>query len=180
MTELRRLYCWFFSRNPVWYVVIVTIVGFYVVWEKDFGLQKQDHFQQRIIYSENMIRLHAVEFQTYAAAFVSAVLAKNADLEKHKRRLKENLNAQYATADVFTHPFDKETTKAAVEFQSRLQVMIKAVNQTQDVLTMKNFWEAASDLLVARNLFLHHVNRQLVRISAFVKPFHGEMTFMPA
>ena len=83
---MRKAAIWFFSQNPGWYILIVTLVGFFAVWEKDFTLQQQDHLQQRLIHSENMIRLHATEFQTYAAAFVSAVLKKNADLEKHRQR----------------------------------------------------------------------------------------------
>ena len=61
---MRKAAIWFFSRNPGWYILIVTVVGFFAVWEKDFTLQQQDHLQQRLIHSENMIRLHSTEFQT--------------------------------------------------------------------------------------------------------------------
>ena len=158
---MRKAANWFFSQNPGWYILIVTLVGFFAVWEKDFALQQQDHSQQRLIYSENMIRLHATEFQTYAAAFVSAVLKKSTDLEKHRQRLKDNINSQYATADVFARSFNEETSQAVAEFQDRLSTMRIAVDQVHDVLTMRNFWESASDLLVARNALLDRVNRQL-------------------
>lgn len=158
---MRKATNWFFSQNPVWYLLIVTFGGIIVVWEKDFSLQNQDHLQARLVQSENTIRLHAMEFQTYAAAFVTAVLKKSADLQKHRQRLKDNINSQYAAADVFARSFNHETSQAVVEFQDRLDKMRIAVDQVQDVLTMRNFWEAASDLLVARNALLDRVNRQM-------------------
>lgn len=153
--------------NPIWWLILLTFIGIGITSTQQDRLQssliahqKTQEERQSIAAKMASIQQSAIEFQTYAGAFVSAILEERDDLEKHRRRLIGNIVHQDATVSVFTESFDEPASKAVKEYRARLQEMQLAVHEARDVLTMKNFWETASDLLVSRGALLKELNRQ--------------------
>lgn len=127
---------------------------------KNIQLQQVAEERQRVEARIVEIERQSIEFQTYAGAFVSAVLDQSRDIDSHRQRLVESIVAQDAAVDVSARLFDADTRQAVAEYRAALQQMNHALQSADDVLTLSAFWEAASDLLVARNSLLEQLARQ--------------------
>ena len=66
----------------------------------------------------------------------------------------DNILAQDAAVDVSRNILDETIQPKVVAYREALRNMKAAVEKTNDVVSMGQFWSAASDLLVARNNLL--------------------------
>lgn len=147
--------------TPRWILVLgwVVAVGIpiwvsYDIFEAEVGQRNVLEEQKRIDFQVREFQRHSVEFQTYAAAFVSAILDESAEVGVRREQVIDNILEQYATINVFVGELDEVAVLAMENYRSRLKEMKIAVESAHDVLSLSGFWAAASDLLVARNEML--------------------------
>ncbi|MGB8813739.1 MAG: hypothetical protein WCC57_11180, partial [Paracoccaceae bacterium] len=88
------------------------------------------------------------------------VLDQQDDVQVQRSLLSANILAQDAAVDVSSNVFDADTAVVVAKYRSALRRMNVAVGEAHDVLSMGPFWEAASDLLVARNELLDALEKQ--------------------
>lgn len=158
---------------PRWQIIVFGLIVialnvlqqlyFYEKTLADTHFQSQ---QERIEAKLLEVQRHSVEFQTYAGAFVSAVLDTDEAVNGKRAALIDNILAQDAAIDVSMALFDENTKSAVSEYRSALRDMRSAVDGVTDVVSMSVFWEAASKLLVARNALLQALEEQASAISS--------------
>ena len=160
----------FFStdRVPRWQIVAFGLFVLLVGWgqseyyyQKSLSDSRVNTEQLRVENKLVEIQRHSVDFQTFAGAFVSSVLDDAEDVEGRRAALIENILAQDAAVDVSFSLFDQETAGAVTQYRAALRHMRNAIDETSDVVSMTAFWDAASDLLVARNALLEQLERQV-------------------
>ncbi|MEO0487400.1 MAG: hypothetical protein AAF092_15950 [Pseudomonadota bacterium] len=159
----------FFTTDqvPRWQVFAVGIVAFLAsLGVNEFNYQRSlndaqvREAQQRVEAKLIEIQRHSVEFQTYAGAFVSAVLDGDAGVEEARDALVGNILAQDAAVDVSFTVLNENTQMAASTYRAALREMREAIDQVDGVVSMGLFWQAAANLLEARNNLLQAIEDQ--------------------
>lgn len=158
---------------PRWQIIVfgLFVVGMNVVqqWyfhEKTLADAHSQAQQERVEAKLLEVQRHSVEFQTYAGAFVSAVLNDVEDVAGKRAALVDNILAQDAAIDVSMALFADDTKAAVSKYRSALRQMRSAVESVTDVISMNAFWESASELLVARNALLEALEQQASETSS--------------
>lgn len=158
------------DHNPRWQIMLAGGFVIFAAWAQNFYFYSQQISrenqlaeQQQVEDKSVEIQRHSIEFQTYAGAFVSAILDQQDDVQVRRSLLNENILAQDAAVDVSSYVFDADTAVVVAKYRSALRQMNVAVSEAHDVLSMGPFWEAASDLLVARNELLDALEKQASR-----------------
>lgn len=116
----------------------------------DSNAEIESRFEERL----DDIRISAVDFQTYTAAYVSAVLEERSQVSEAKQRLLDNIVEQDAKVQFMQPLLSDNEKEAANEYRRALLELSNLIPVSDDVLEMAPFWEATSDVLVARNDFL--------------------------
>ncbi|MCR9145826.1 MAG: hypothetical protein NXH74_01355 [Rhodobacteraceae bacterium] len=159
----------FFTTDqvPRWQVFAVGIIAFLAsLGVNEWNYQRSLHDtnvreeQQRVEAKLIEIQRHSVEFQTYAGAFVSAVLDSSSQVEGARDELIGNILAQDAAVDVSFTVFNGSTQEAVSEYRAALRQMRTAIDQVDGVVSMGPFWQAAANLLEARNNLLEAIQEQ--------------------
>ena len=152
------------DQVPRWQVFAVGVVAFIaslLVNELNYQRSVNDanvrEAQQRTQARLLEVQRHSVEFQTYAGAFVSAVLDGKEDFEEERQRLIGNILAQDAAVELSFSVLGERDSVAVSEFRSALRKMRDEVENVGDVVSMGPFWEAAANLLDARNQLLQTI-----------------------
>lgn len=158
---------------PRWQIIAFGLFVIGATWLQQWYFYEKtladSHFQaqqERVEAKLLEVQRHSVEFQTYAGAFVSAVLDDAEDISGKRAALIDNILAQDAAIDVSMALFDESTQSAVTEYRAALRDMRAAVDNVTDVISMNAFWESASDLLVARNALLEALEQQVSGISS--------------
>lgn len=156
------------DRVPRWQIIVFGLFVLLAGWfQSDYYYNKSlnDGLASakvlRIEAEALDIKSRSVDFQTYAGAFVSSILDNAKDVDTRRAALVNNILAQDAAVDMSAAIFDEQTTVAVSEYRSALREMRAAVDQTTDVVSMALFWNAASNLLVARNNLLENLQRKI-------------------
>jgi uncharacterized protein YpmB len=159
----------FFTTDqvPRWQVFVVGLVAFVAsmgVNEYNYQRSLNDtqirEAQQRIEVKLLEIQRHSVEFQTYAGAFVSAILDGDESVDEARSALVGNILAQDAAVDVSFTVLTGVTQQAASNYRGALREMRSAVDQVHGVVSMGPFWQAAANLLDTRNTLLQAIEDQ--------------------
>jgi len=165
MNQIRK----FFTTDqvPRWQVFAVGIVAFLaslIVNEYNYQRSLNDteirEAQQRVEEKLLEIQRHSVEFQTYAGAFVSAILDGEEGVSGARSALIGNILAQDAAVDVSFTILNEATQQAATNYRAALRDMRDAVDQVDGVVSMGLFWQAAANLSEARNSLLQAIEDQ--------------------
>lgn len=159
----------FFTTDqvPRWQVFAVGIIAFLAsLGVNELNYQRSMHNaevreeQQRVEAKLFEIQRHSVEFQTYAGAFVSAVLDNSSQVQGAREELIGNILAQDAAVDVSFTVFNENTQEAVSEYRIALRQMRNAIDQVDGVVSMGAFWQAAANLLESRNNLLEAIQEQ--------------------
>ncbi|QIE42330.1 hypothetical protein G5B39_10525 [Rhodobacteraceae bacterium SC52] len=149
------------DHNPRWQILLAGAVVIFTAWAQNYYFYKQQinredrlAAQQQIEDRSAEIRRHSIDFQTYAGVFVSSVLDDTAEVNERRNALIGNIIAQDTAIDVSADVLGNEIQPQIEEYRLALRNMKTAVEQVSDVVSMGQFWAAASDLLVARNNLL--------------------------
>lgn len=97
------------------------------------------------------IRLAALDFQTFAAAYAAAVVDGADDIPQARARLLENVMRQYSTIDMIESLLPAAAREPVVGYKSALAEFSSVITDTDDVLRMRPFWEGAAQVLTARD-----------------------------
>lgn len=161
------------ERSPLWLLVVSGIVSFvvsagtqYAFYRHNIGVEEQRIEASRISAELQALKSNSQDFQTFAGAFVSAVLDGDDDVDGRREALLANILSQDAAIDVAVGSFDPRSTNAAQSYRAALLNMKEAVDQVDDVISMGAFWEAASDLLLARNELISALEDQMLSPSS--------------
>ena len=142
---------------------LVLGLGFFADWWlfAETRAYRQEALQQQLI-ARNIqeIRSYSIDFQTLGAAYVAAVMDDGENVNEHLEELRENVVTQYAALDVYAGMLDEKTLVAVERYRQELQEMGDELTVAHSVLSLRSFWEAASDLLVARNEVIRELDRQ--------------------
>lgn len=98
-----------------------------------------------------------VQFQTFAAAFAAEMNEDGKVKTETRSKLVENLNDQFGRIRIIQQSVQGIDEYALESYRKKITKMVETVNDTKDTSSMREFWSAASDLLVARN----KLNREL-------------------
>ncbi|RWG12332.1 MAG: hypothetical protein EOQ55_27135 [Mesorhizobium sp.] len=90
------------------------------------------------------------EFQVYASAFSTEMFADRAVTTPTRSKLIENLNDQFSRLRAAEPIIPPDAKPDAEAYKQKILTMTDAVNNTVDLMSMKNFWTAAGDLTDAR------------------------------
>lgn len=159
----------FFTTDqvPRWQVFVVGAAAFLAsmaVNEYNYQRSVNDtqirEAQQRVEVKLLEIQRHSVEFQTYAGAFVSAILDGDEGVDEARGELVGNILAQDAAVDVSSTILTGVTQQAASNYRAALREMRNAIDQVDDVVSMGPFWQAATNLLDTRNILLQAIEDQ--------------------
>lgn len=115
--------------------------------------------RQEVLNRMTEVRMIAVDFQTYAANYVSAVIAGKG-LPKSEEALIENVMRQHSAIELSKSIYMPETISYAREYQSALAAFNSIIPKSNDVMRMGQFWQAASRVLVSRDAFLKALEDQ--------------------
>ncbi|WP_188790825.1 hypothetical protein [Salipiger pallidus] len=110
------------------------------------------------------VRNAAYDFQTFAAAYVSAVIEDEDGVHEARRRLMDNVLSQHSTVEMAQGVFSKDVVSAAAGYKSALLEFSTALADANTILEMRPFWEAASDVLVERQKLMDAIDSELGRI----------------
>lgn len=136
---------------------VVLMIGFiqseFYYWRtvEDADVSVQ---QQRIDAKVLEIQQNSIDFQTFANSYITAILDGTTEVAERRNLLIGNILAQDAAVDVSRNILNETIQPQVVAYREALRNMKAAVEKTTDVVTMGQFWTAASDLLVARNNLL--------------------------
>lgn len=155
------------DQVPRWQVIAVGVVAFLsscAVNEFNYHRSQNDarvrETQQRVEAKLSEIQRHSVEFQTYAGAFVSSVLDDDESIDETRGALVGNILAQDAAVDISFTILNEDTQVAATSYRAALREMREAIDQVDGVVSMGPFWQAAANLLEARNNLLQAIEDQ--------------------
>ena len=149
-----------------WFLVsglVLLIPVFLIDW---FILSETKAYRQEAVQLQlfarkiQEVRSYSIDFQTLGAAYVSAVLDRREDVNDHLEELRENVVAQHAALGVYAGALDETTLESVERYRQELQKMSDELATPHTVLSLRGFWEAASDLLVARNEVIRELDRQ--------------------
>lgn len=90
------------------------------------------------------------DFQAFAAAFASEMFNQKVASRETRNRLIENLNDQYAHSGGLPENIAIAAKPEISEFQRSVLAMIDAVQKANGIMSMQEFWTAASNLTVSR------------------------------
>lgn len=93
----------------------------------------------------------ARQFDVFVAAFAQAILAQKANVDDAGQKLLENLVRQYQEVAVIRNYLPGSGMRYLTAYEEALLRLRQVMPQTSSVQTMAIFWEATSDVLVARN-----------------------------
>ena len=152
---------------PRWQMIAVGVIAFLA----SAGLNEINYWrsyyddvassaQERVEAKLDAIERQSGEFQTFAGAFVSAVIENKGNIENRREDLIDNILAQDAAIDVSFTVFNQKTMESAKAYRVELRRMRDAVSEVRDMDSMDNFWQSAADLLIARNKLLKDMSEQ--------------------
>ncbi|MCY4653715.1 MAG: hypothetical protein OXC95_11195 [Dehalococcoidia bacterium] len=147
------------KKTPMWLsVIVMPVVTIAIATALNF-YAREEIVVRTIVYERiGVIERQSGDFQVHAAAFVNAILDGEEDVKKERNRLMENIVNQNALIEDVKN-VARDIEDGTIEtYQERLSAMKKATENTKDVLSMRPFWEAASDLLVARDKMLRQLH----------------------
>lgn len=159
---MKKILDFFFSEStPRWQIflggLLVVAFGFLqngYFYQRALSDTKAAQEQQRIESKVVEIQQHSIDFQTFANSYVTAVLDGSDELSERRDALIANILAQDAAVDVSRNILGTSLEPQVTAYRAALRNMKAAVEQVSDVVSMGQFWSAASDLLVARNNLL--------------------------
>jgi hypothetical protein len=100
------------------------------------------------------IRLSAIDFQTYAANYVAAVLNDDESAQIARQALMESIISQHSHLDLATQYLSQNELAFAARYREQLRRLSEVVSEIDDPIQLGAFWEITSDVLEARNDFL--------------------------
>lgn len=115
--------------------------------------------KQEILNRLAEMRLAAMDFQTYAGAYVGAVL-EGGDINSNEKTLIESIMRQHTAVELSKGLYSQETVASAARYQAALAKFNSIVPKSSSVLEMAPFWEAASEVLLARDEFFRSLEKQ--------------------
>lgn len=159
---MKKIGDFFRSENtPRWQILLG---GFFVI---SIGLLQSEIYYQRALEDTEVsiqqqridakvleIQQNSIDFQTFANSYVTAILDGTTEVAQRRNLLVDNILAQDAAVDVSRNILDESIQPQIIAYRHALRNMKAAVERTNDVISMGQFWIAASDLLVARNSLL--------------------------
>ncbi|MHC0055800.1 hypothetical protein [Actibacterium sp. D379-3] len=159
---MKRTKDFFFSeRTPRWqillggaFVIAATFLQSHYFYQRTLHDSTIERQQQRVESKVVEIQQHSIDFQTFANAYVTAVLDGAEDASERRDALIANILAQDAAVDVSRNLLGPAVEPQIAAYRAELRNMKTAVEQVSDVVSMGAFWSSASDLLVARNRLL--------------------------
>lgn len=93
----------------------------------------------------------SLQFQVFAAAFATEMFQDKTVSAATRSRLIENLNNQFAQARNVQGIVPQDMQSDLENYRRKTLHMIDVANRTNDVMAMKDFYSAASNLTVAKN-----------------------------
>lgn len=156
------------TETPRWQLIVggalvlLAPIGHaeWVSWRENH-LEVQAAADRRIEERLKEIEQKSADWHTFSGAFVAAVLDSSESVEDQRQLLLDNMLAQDAVIDLSSRIFDQETQITANKYRDTLQNLMEATRAAHDVKSLSPFWEAASDALVARNVLLNDLSRQV-------------------
>ncbi len=148
----------------IWLIVGgIFVLGAPMVYDHFASQQERqqeiaDEAAEKLYSRANQLQAQSVDFQTYAAAFVSSLLDGSADVDVQRQRLIENIVAQDAAVDVSRRVIGDEGAVKA--YRKALQSVKIATEKAHDVNSLSPFWKATSDFLVERNALQDSLERR--------------------
>lgn len=172
MSKLRPRFL-FSSRPPLWATALMLAFAFGAregisIWlsEDTVQVNRIAEEDRRAADYLSQLRVHSVDFQTHAASFAHGILDKVDDVEDRKIILRQNIVAQHAAASVIPDNLSEPAKVAAGNYRDRLTSMKDAMEQADDLMSLAPFWKAASDLLVARDVFFRELQRHHYQVDS--------------
>jgi hypothetical protein len=149
------------ETTPRWYLMAGGAIVMLFAWGQNWYFFEQSKElaeftadQERIEDRIAQIQQHSIDFQTFANAYVTAVLEGASDQDERQNVLIDNILAQDAAIDVSSALLGKQLGTELAAYRALLRNMKHATEGVKDIQSMGAFWKAASDLLVARNALL--------------------------
>lgn len=140
-------------------VVLSTVTDWW--WFKETRDYRQDEIRQvQLARKMQEIRSQSIDVQTYAGLYATAVLERTEDVDVHRRTLRSALVTQFAVLETYLGVLDGGARASVEKYREELLAMEGILRSSHDVLSLVGFWEAMSDLLVARNEMLEELDRQ--------------------
>lgn len=102
-----------------------------------------------------------VQFQTFASAFAAEMNEDGKVKTETRSKLVQNLNDQFGRIRIIQQSVRGVDDDALKAYREKVTKMVDAVNDTHDISSMRDFWSAASDLLVARNKLNQELKSQI-------------------
>lgn len=93
----------------------------------------------------------ARQFQVFVSAFATEMLTDKSVSTQTRSKLIENLNDQISRLESVDSLIPSSAKNAESQYRASILDMVRAVNKANDMMSMKDFWSAASKLLVSRN-----------------------------
>lgn len=142
---------WKKEESPRWALAVGALLMLALSTLIQFGLSERGRVAEQRAEQVQALLDSMVQFQSFASAFSAEMFAEQRVSAETRSRLIENLNEQYARVRRIEPFLPPETKELAETYKHRLLEMATAVDNTEDILSMQDFWSSASDLLVARN-----------------------------
>jgi hypothetical protein len=101
--------------------------------------------------------LEAQAFEPFVTNFVLDVSRNNKVDPTSYTRLADNVVSQQVALDALSLKVPSETREKIAKYEDALLALNSAMQKVHDVETMREFWERTSDLLVAREDLVRHL-----------------------
>lgn len=159
MWKMEKLTSWLKSeKTPRWWLIIAVLIPVlglagtqYFFWNLDQNHEKVKVLERKIDKLQNS----SVDFQAFVAAYANAIMEQSDKIEEAHARLLENINRQDAQLRYLSQNLDSAEIKiAARQYHQALVNLSDVIPKSKSVLTMAEFWNAISDVLIARDEYL--------------------------
>ena len=158
---MNRVYAWLFSeKSPRYFMLVTSVATFFASWwiadvaaNKEVKAQieiQKEQFKRSLI---DDLRTTSRDFNVLAGAYVSSILDAG-DVNDSRRQLMQSIQLQHSSVELSKIDFSPATRKKAELYQAKLVELSSIIQNVDEVLEMRPFWEKMSDVLVARDEFL--------------------------
>ncbi|MBF9048152.1 hypothetical protein LSUCC0031_13600 [Rhodobacterales bacterium LSUCC0031] len=150
-----RLQTWFSrTETPRWQLLTGAVVLFVAQSVFSYFLLVSENRQsvENAIVAE--LRLSAIDFQTYAANYVAAVLENGESAQFARQTLVDSIVSQHSHLDLATQYLSQSEVVLAARYREQLRRLAEVVSEIDDPIQLGEFWKVTSDVIEARNDFL--------------------------
>ncbi|TPL51615.1 hypothetical protein [Mesorhizobium sp. B2-4-6] len=141
---------WRETETPRWVLALSTVSMALATLAGTYGVESMLWSRQQRAAEVNALIDSTREFQVYAAAFSTEMFSDKAVSTATRSKLIENLNDQFARTKTLPVKVAKVAEKELADYQSKILSMNAIVQKTDDLMSMKDFWTAASNLTASR------------------------------